>query len=52
MDLDQEHVLMADMLKKYKKLKDNTWLCDSGAPCHSMNDLTGVYNIIDETALI
>ena len=38
MDLDQEHVLGADMLKKLNKLEDNTWLCDSGATCHFMND--------------
>ena len=29
-DSDQEHVLVADILKKYNKLEDNTWLCDSG----------------------
>ena len=53
-DSDQEHVLVADILKKYNKLKDNTWLCDTGATCHSMNDPTGVYNImkINETAVI
>ena len=34
MDENQEHVLMADMLKQYNKLKDNTWLCDSGAISH------------------
>ena len=47
MDLDQEHVLMADMLKKDNKLEENTWLCDSGATFHLMNDPTGVYNIIE-----
>ena len=54
LDLDQEHMLVADMLKKYNKLKDNTWLCDSGATCHLMNDPTGVYDIIEiyETAII
>ena len=54
MDSDQEHVLIADMLKKYNKLDENTWLCDSGATCHLMNDPTGVYNIIEinETAII
>ena len=53
-DLDQEHVLMADMLEKYNKLEDNTWLGDSGDTCHSMNDPTGVYDIIEinETAII
>ena len=54
MDMDQEYVLMADMLKKYNKLDDSTWLCDSGATCHLTNDSTGVYNIIkiNETAII
>ena len=42
MDLDQEHVLVADMLIKYNKLEDNTWLCDSGATCHLMNNSIGV----------
>ena len=52
-DSDQEHVVVADILKKYTKLKENRWLCDSGATCHSMNDPTGVYNIIkiNETAI-
>ena len=54
MDSDQEHVLVADMLKKYNKLKDNTWLCDTGAICHLTNDPRGLYNIIkiNETARI
>ena len=54
MDSDQEHVLVTDMLKKYNKLEDNTWLCDSGATCHLMNDPTGVYNVIEinETGII
>ena len=53
-NLDQEHVVVADMLKKYNKLEDNTWLCDSGATCHLTNDSAGVYNIIkiNETAMI
>ena len=53
-DSDQEHVLVADMLKKYNKLEDNTCLCDSGSTCHLTNDPTGVYNIIEinETAII
>ena len=38
---------MVDMLKKYNKLKDYTWLCDSGATCHLTNDPTGVYDIIE-----
>ena len=42
MDLDQEYVLVADMLMKYNKLEDNTWLCDSGATCHLMNNSIGV----------
>ena len=46
MDFDEEHALMADMLKKYNKLKDSTWLCYSGATCHLRNDPTGVYDII------
>ena len=37
---------MADMLKNYNKLEENTWLCVSGATCHLMNDPTGVYDII------
>ena len=45
-DENQEHVLMADMLKQYNKLEENTWLCDSGAACHLTNDSTGVYDII------
>ena len=42
------------MLMKYNKLKNNTWLCDSGTTCHLMNDLTGVHDIIEikETAII
>ena len=42
------------MLNKHNKLKDNTWLCDSGATCDLMNDPTGMYDIIeiDETAII
>ena len=54
MDSDQEHVLVADMLKNYNKLEDYTWLCDSGATCHLTNDSTGVYSIIktNETAMI
>ena len=40
MDSDQEHVLIADTLKKYNKFKNNTWLCDSGATCHLTNDPT------------
>ena len=54
LDLDQEHKLMADMLKKYNKLEENTWLCDSGTTCHLMNDPTGMYDIIkiNETAII
>ena len=51
-DSDQEHVLMADMLKKYNKLEDNTWLFDSGTTCHLMND--PMYDIIkiNKTAII
>ena len=51
---NQEHVLMADMLKEYNKLKENTWLCDSGARCHLTNDSTGVYDIVEinEAAII
>ena len=54
MDSDQEHVLVADMLKKYNKLEENTWLCNSGFTCHLMNAPTGVYNIIEtnERAII
>ena len=33
---------IVDLLKKYNELKENTWLCDSGATCHFMNDPTGV----------
>ena len=47
MDSDQEHVPVPDMLKKYNKLEDDTWLCDSGATCHLTNDPAGVYNIIE-----
>ena len=45
---------MADMWKQYKKLKENTWLCDSSATCHLTDDSTGVYDIIkiNETAII
>ena len=52
-DLDQAQVLMADMLNKNNKLKDNTWLYDSGTTCHFTNDPTGVYDIIkvNETAI-
>ena len=46
MDSDQEHMLMVDMLKKYNKLEDNTWLCDSDATCHSTNDSARVYIVI------
>ena len=53
-DANQEHVLMADMLKQYNKLEENTWLCDSGATCHLTNDPTGVYDIVEinEMAII
>ena len=46
---DHEHVLMADMCKQYNELKNNTWLCDSGATCH-----LSVYDIvkINETAIL
>ena len=47
MDANQEHVLMADKLKQYNKLEENTWLCDSGATCCLTNDSTGVYDIIE-----
>ena len=51
---NQEHVLMADMLKQYNKLEENTWLCDSGATCHFAIDSTGVYDTVEinETAII
>ena len=46
--------LLADMLKNYKILEENTWLCGSGATYHLMNDSTGVYDIIEinETVII
>ena len=42
------------MVKKYNKLKENTWLRDSGATCHLTNDPTRAYDIIkiNETAII
>ena len=54
MDSVQEHVLVPDMMKKYNKLEDNTWLHDSGATCHIANDPTGEYDTIkiNETAII
>ena len=51
-DEDQEHVLMAGILKKYDKLKGNTWLCDSGATCHLMNDSPGLYDIIEINEMV